>query len=106
MDAKDLVVDDYREGEEIEHVGKVVPYVRVSIFARAFCVETVRLRDAARFVVTPDEVDSVRVAEFEAYEQRNRFNGEETTVYIVAYTGSLVSEGYVPQEAADSPRKR
>jgi len=61
-----------------------VPYVRIPIFARALCVETVGLRNAARFVVATDEMDPVWIAQFEAYEQRNRFDGEKTSVYVVA----------------------
>lgn len=54
VDAKYLVVDDDRQRQEVEHVGEVVPYARVAVLARAFRVEPVRLRHAARLVVAPD----------------------------------------------------
>lgn len=63
--AEDLIVDDDREGEKIEHVCEVVPHIRVAVLARAFRVETVRLGDAPRLVIPADQMDSVRVAELE-----------------------------------------
>lgn len=51
MNTEDLIVNDNAEGEEVEHVGEVMPYVCVAIFPRAFGVEAVRLCDAARFVI-------------------------------------------------------
>lgn len=41
MYAEDLVVDDYTQSEEVKHVREVVPDIRVSIFPRAFCIESV-----------------------------------------------------------------
>lgn len=83
--AEDLVVDDNREGQKVKHVGEVVPDVGVAVFARAFCVEAVRLRDAARLVVTTDEVDAVRIAQFQAHEERYGFDGKQAAIDIVAW---------------------
>lgn len=47
MHAKDLVVDNYAQGQEIEHVGKVVPDIRVAVFPDTFGVEAVGLCDAS-----------------------------------------------------------
>lgn len=33
MDAEDLVIDDHAQGKEIEHVGEIVPDIRITIFA-------------------------------------------------------------------------
>lgn len=43
VDAEYPVVDDDREGEEVEHVGKVLPHGRAAVFPHAFRVESVRL---------------------------------------------------------------
>jgi hypothetical protein len=43
------------------------------------------LGNASRFVVAPDQVHAVRVSQFEAYEERDCFDGEETAVDIVAW---------------------
>lgn len=66
MDAEDLIVDDDAQGKEIEHVGEVMPHVCVAVFARAFGIESIRLSDAPRLMVATDEVDAVRVSEFQA----------------------------------------
>lgn len=87
MDAEDLVIDDDGEGQVIEHVGEVVPDVCVAVFAIAFCIEAVRLGDASRFVVTTDEVHTVGIAELETHEEGDGFDGEETTIYVVAWLG-------------------
>ena len=59
--AEDLVIDDDGQRQEIKHVGEVVPDIGVAVFAAAFGVEPVRLRNAARFVISADEMDAVRV---------------------------------------------
>lgn len=33
MHAEDLVINDYGEREKVEHVGKIVPDIRIAIFA-------------------------------------------------------------------------
>lgn len=32
MDAEDLVIDDHAQSKEIEHVGEIVPDIRITIF--------------------------------------------------------------------------
>ena len=41
VDAKDLIVDDHTQCEEVEHVRKIVPDGWVAVFATAFCVEAI-----------------------------------------------------------------
>jgi hypothetical protein len=41
MNTKDLIIDDDTQSEEVEHVCKVVPHVRVPVFSRAFRIEAV-----------------------------------------------------------------
>ena len=41
MNAENLVVNDDAESEEVKHVRKIVPYIGVSIFARAFSIEAI-----------------------------------------------------------------
>lgn len=33
MDAKDLIVDDHTEGQEVEHVSEIMPNARIPILA-------------------------------------------------------------------------
>lgn len=85
MNAKDLIVDHHGQREEVEHIREVMPDVRVAVFPRAFGVEAVGLGDAARFVVAADEVDAGWVAQFEADEEGDGFDGEEAAVDVVAW---------------------
>ena len=114
MHAEDLVVDDDREGEEVEHVGEVVPDVRVAVFAVAFGVEAVGLGDAAGLVVAADEVHAGGVAQFEADEKGDCFDREKATIYVVAWMRASVS-GFTGSEGGrdhastlrdSSPKKR
>ena len=41
VNTENLVIDDDAEGEKIEHICEIVPYVGVSVFARAFGVEAI-----------------------------------------------------------------
>lgn len=82
--AEDLVVDDDRQGQEVEHVGEVVPHVGVAVLARALGVEAVGLRHAARLVVAADQVHAVRVPELEADEEGYGLDAEHAAVYVVA----------------------
>lgn len=54
MNAEYLIVDYDAQRQEIKHVGKVVPDVGITILASTFGIESVRLGDASRFMVTAD----------------------------------------------------
>lgn len=86
MHAEDLVVDDDGERQVVEHVGEVVPHIRVAVLAATLGVEAVGLRHTTRFVVAADEMHAVRVAQFEADEKGDRFDTEEAAVDVVACT--------------------
>ncbi len=47
MNTKDLIVDYDTQSEEVKHICKVVPNIRVPVFPRAFRVEAVRLGDSS-----------------------------------------------------------
>ena len=83
MHTKDLVVDDHTQRQEVKHVCKVVPYVGVAVFPGTFRIETVRLRHAAGFVVTSNQMNSVGVSQFQTDEEGNRFNAEHAAVDII-----------------------
>lgn len=63
---ENLIIDHHRKSEEIEHIGEVMPNIGITILAVAFSVEAVRLRNTAGLMITADEMDAVRVPEFEA----------------------------------------
>lgn len=74
--AKNLIVDYDRQGEKVEHVCKVVPYIGVPVLARALSVKAVRLCNAAGLVVAADKMDSMRITQLQAYEERNGLDRE------------------------------
>lgn len=41
VDAEYLVVDNDAQRHKVKHVGKVVPHVGISVFARAFGIESI-----------------------------------------------------------------
>jgi len=41
MYAEDLVIDDNAQRQEVEHVGEVVPDIRIAVFPRAFRIKPI-----------------------------------------------------------------
>jgi hypothetical protein len=83
MNAEDVVVDDYAEREVVKHVGKMVPDVRVPVFATALGIEAIALGDTTRLMVSTDEVDAIGIAQLQAHQQRNGLDRKQSAVDIV-----------------------
>jgi hypothetical protein len=62
MNTENLVVDDNTQGEEVKHIGEVVPDIGISVLSRALSVEPIGLGDAARLVVASDQMDAIGVS--------------------------------------------
>lgn len=62
MHAEDLVVDHDAQGEEVEHVGEIVPDISVAVFSGTLSIKSVGLGYAAGFMVSSDEMDTLRVS--------------------------------------------
>jgi uncharacterized protein involved in propanediol utilization len=58
MQTEDLVLNQYREGQEIEQIGEELPHVGVAVFAQALVVEAVDLGDLAGLVVAAEDGDA------------------------------------------------
>lgn len=84
MNAEYIVVNDYTQGEKIEHVCEVVPHVGIAIFAVAFCVESIGLGYTAGLMVPTDQVNARRMSKFQTDQEGNCFDTEETTIDVVA----------------------
>lgn len=84
MYAEDLVVDDDRQRQEVEHVCEIVPHVCVAVLSGTLGVEAVRLGNASRLVIATDEVNSVWVAQLQADQERDCFDREKTAINIIA----------------------
>jgi len=89
--AKDLVVDHHGQSEEVEHIREVMPHICVAVFPCAFGVEAIGLCYATGLVVSSDQVNARRVAKFEADEEGDGLDREETTVNVIACAMVLVS---------------
>ncbi len=74
MKAEDLVVDESGEGEVVEEIGEVLPHVCIAVFSETFVVEPVDLGDLAGFVVSTEDGDALRVANFEGNEEGDGFD--------------------------------
>ncbi len=104
VQAEDLVVDEGREGEEVEQVGEVFPHIGVAVFPEAFIIfhgsadlmingkrdqhtETVDLRDLTGFMVSPENGDALGKANLESDQQRHRLDRVVTAVHVVTWRG-------------------
>ena len=86
-DAKfaDLILDKSREGEVIEEIGEVPPYVGVSVLAQAFVVETVYLGDLARFVVASEYGDAIAVPQLHRDQESDGLDGVVSSVHVITH---------------------
>jgi hypothetical protein len=84
VEAEDLVVDKGSEGEVVEKVGEVFPYIRVAVLSKALVVEAIDLSDLAGFVVATEDCDALGVSNFESNEQSDCLNGIITPINVVS----------------------
>ena len=80
-----LVLDEGSEGEVVEEVGEVSPYIGVSVLAETFVVEPVHLRDLPRFVISAKDCDTVAVAKLEGNKESNSFYRIVAPVDVIAH---------------------
>jgi hypothetical protein len=85
VEAKDLVVNQGGEREVVKEIRKEFPNIGVPVFAQALVVEAVDLGDLAGFMVTAEDGDSGRVADFEGDEESDGFNGIIAAVDVVTF---------------------
>jgi len=83
VETEDLVVDQCRQRQVIEEVGKVLPDVRVAVFTQTFVVEAVDLRDLSGFVVSTENGDALWVANLESHKKSDGLDGEITSVNVI-----------------------
>lgn len=83
MKTEDLIINQSSQREVIEEVGEVFPDIGVSIFAKAFVVETIDLSDLSGLMVTSEDGNTVRVSDLESDEKGNGFNRVITSVNVV-----------------------
>ena len=81
----DLVLDESGEGEVVEQIGEVSPYVGVSVLPQTFVVETVNLSDLTRFVVSSEDGDTVAVPQLHRDEESDGLDGIVSSVYVISH---------------------
>lgn len=84
VEAEDVAVDDGSQRQVVERLIEVFPAVGVAVFFIDFVQEAVHHCYVSAFVVAAEEVDAVGVLDFEAEEQRYRFDGVVAAVYEIA----------------------
>lgn len=62
VNAENLVVDYNTQGEEVKHIGKVVPDISIAILSRTLGIEPIRLGDSTRLMIAADEVYTIRIS--------------------------------------------
>ena len=85
VETENLVLNQSGERKIVEKVGKVLPDIRVSIFAQTFVVESVDLCDLSGFVVSTKDCDALGITNFQCNEECNSLNGIVSTVNIVTW---------------------
>jgi hypothetical protein len=84
VETEDLVFDQGSEWEIVKEIGEVFPHVCIAIFAKTLVVKAVDLGDLSGFMVATKNSYALRIADLQGYEQSYGFDGEITTVNIIA----------------------
>ena len=90
VEAEDLVVNKGSQGEVVEKVCEIFPYIGIAILSETLVVEAIDLGDLARFVVTAKDCDALGVSNFESNEECDCLNGVITSINVVACIQYLV----------------
>lgn len=84
MKAENLVFDQSCKRKVVEKIGKVLPNVCISVFSQTLVIEAVNLRDLPRLMVSAENCDALRIANFQSNEKCDGFDRVISTVNIVA----------------------
>lgn len=102
-----LAVHHASQAQVVKHLTAISPHTRAPKLAQALVVEAIHLRDLPRFVVAANEGDAIRVADFEGEEEKERLDGVEPAVDIVACIAEVESAGrWGARCEQHAPRKR
>jgi hypothetical protein len=65
VQAEDLVIDQSRERQVVEEIGKVLPHVRVAVLSKALVVKPIDLSNLTGLVVAAKDRDALGVSDLE-----------------------------------------
>ena len=83
VETENLIVNESCKWEVVEKICKVLPDIRITIFAKAFVIETVDLGDLARFVVSAEDRNSGGITYLQRDKESDCFYRIISTVDIV-----------------------
>lgn len=84
MHAEDAIVDDGGKREVIKHISAVSPYIQRAVLPQAFIIKSVDLGDLPALMVTPDQGDQIRIADFICEEQQECLDAVEASIHKIA----------------------
>ena len=94
MHAENLLIHDSCQRKEVHYFGAISPNIHTAILAQTLVIESVHLRDLARFVIASDQGDILRVPNFECEQQEECLHRVEASVDKVAHE-QIVGSGAV-----------
>lgn len=89
MQTENLVVDEGSQGQVVEKIGEEFPNVCVAVFAQAFVIEAVDLCYLARFVISPEDGDALRIPDFEGNEEGYGLDGVVASIDVITWNHSV-----------------
>mmetsp|Transcript_19392 Transcript_19392/g.56728 ORF Transcript_19392/g.56728 Transcript_19392/m.56728 type:complete len:305 (+) Transcript_19392:329-1243(+) len=85
VEAKDAVLHERRQGEVVEEIREHLPHVGRAVLPNALVVEAVHLRDLAGFVIAPEDKDSIGIADLEADQHGDGFDGVISPIDVIPH---------------------
>lgn len=83
VEAEDLILNQGSKGEVIKEVREILPDISVAIFPQTLVVEAIDLCDLTGLVVSTQDRDALRVADFESNKESDGLDGVVPTVNVV-----------------------
>lgn len=74
MEAKDFILNDCRQRQEIEQICVIFPNICIAVFAQTLIVEAVDLRNLPGLVIAPENCDSFLKPDLECHQQGDRLH--------------------------------
>ena len=66
MHTEDAIVNNRSQGKVVEDVSAVSPHIHTAILSQTFIIEAINLCDLSTFVITSNEHNPFRIANFES----------------------------------------
>jgi hypothetical protein len=84
-------IHDRPQTQVIKHLTAISPHIATPVLSLTFVVESINLRDLARFMISADEGDSIWIPHFEKKQKEERLDRVESTINKVAWVSAVCS---------------